>query len=160
LKAEYINCFLEATNLVFADLLKEKLIRGKTQINPKFSPSSTFDIAILIGLDGSVIGKVLYAFPEYTAKKIFEQLLGTYDEEMFRREFKDVLGEVGNMITGNAMNIFLNKQQFIEVSVPEVIDLKEKSFPSFDSLTVRLNMYSKLGMMEIDVTLKEKDTKF
>jgi len=160
LKAEYINPFLEAANLVFNDLLKEKLIRGKTQIAPQFMPNKNQDIAILIELNGSIEGKVIYAFPEYTAKKIFERLVGTSDENIFKLEYKDVLGEVGNMITGNAMNIFLNKQQFIEVSVPEVIDLREKAFFPDNKITIRLNMYSTLGMMEIDVSIKEKNSKF
>ncbi|GIX42263.1 MAG: chemotaxis protein CheX [Leptospiraceae bacterium] len=160
MKAEYINPFLEAANLVFNDLLKEKLIRGKTQITPKFLPNKNQDIAILIQLDGSIEGKVIYAFPEFTAKKIFERLMGTLNEEIFKSEYKDVLGEIGNMITGNAMNIFLNKKQFIEVSVPEVIDLKEKNFPIDNNITIRLNMYSKLGMMEIDVSIREKNPKF
>lgn len=160
MKAEYIIPFLEAANLVFNDLLHEKLIRGKTQISQVFAPSKIQDIIILLNLSGSVEGKVLYGFSEITSKKIFEKLMGTYSDEMFQFEYKDVLGEIGNMITGNAMNIFLNKNQFIEVSVPEVISLREKHFKEDNRLTISINMYSNIGMIEINVSVKEKNPKF
>lgn len=159
MKAEYINPFLEAANLIFSDLLQEKLIRGKTQIAHKLYPGNTQEIGIFISLHGSIEGRVIYALSEYSAKKIFEKLMGSFDEENFRREYKDVLGEIANMITGNAMNIFLNKNQFIEVSVPEVIDLREKKILPEDRLTIRLNMYSTLGMLEINVSIIEKNSK-
>ncbi|MCS7206121.1 MAG: chemotaxis protein CheX [Leptospiraceae bacterium] len=154
MKAEYINPFLEAANLVYVELLKERLIRGKIQINPYFEPNKGVDIVILIHFGGSIQGKVIYAFPEYSAKKVFEKLTGSKDENLFRSEYKDVLGEVGNIITGNAMNIFLSKNQFIEVSVPEIIDLREKKFISDKIVTVRINMFSRIGMLEIAVSIK------
>lgn len=154
MKAEYINPFLEAANLVYHDLLQERLIRGKIQITPQFIPNKEVDIAILIQFHGSVAGKVIYAFPEFSARKIFEKLTGIQNDEVFRSEYKDVLGEVGNMITGNAMNIFLTKQQLIEVTVPEVFDLREKRFPAENSITVRINMYSLIGMLEVSVSVK------
>ncbi|MFN3604612.1 MAG: chemotaxis protein CheX [Leptonema sp. (in: bacteria)] len=159
MKAEYINPFLEAVNLVFIDLLQEKLIRGKTQIAHKLYPSSTQDIGIFISLVGSVEGKVIYALSEYTAKKIFEKLMGNFNEDTFKQEYKDVLGELANIVTGNAMNIFLNKNQFIEVSVPEVIDLREKRLQPEEKMTIRLSLYSKLGMLEINVSIIEKNSK-
>lgn len=160
MKAEYINPFLEAANLVFSDLLQEKLIRGKIQISQQFSAGNIHDLGIYLTFDGSIQGRVLYALSEFTAKKIFEKLLRTYNEEIFLQEYRDVLGELANMITGNAMNIFLNKNQFIEVSVPEVIDFRIKKVLPENQLTIRLNMYSQLGMLEINVSLTEKNSKF
>ncbi len=159
MKAEFINPFLESANLVFNDLLKEKLIRGKTQISSEFYPNKIHDIMIHIQVSGSLHGNVIYALQEHTARKIVERLIGSSDQNIFESEYKDVLGEIGNMITGNAMNIFLKRNQFIEVSVPEVIDLRIRKFLPLNSLTVRLNMYSNLGMMEIDVSIKEENRK-
>ncbi len=160
MKAEYINPFLQAANLVFRDLLNERLILGKTQISHQFCPSDTHDLGIYISFDGSIQGKVIYALSEFTAKKIFEKLIGNYNEELFQQEHKDVLGELANMITGNAMNIFLNKNQFIEVSVPEIIDLRTNQLIPQNQLTIRLYMYSRWGMLEISVSVIEKNSKF
>lgn len=151
MKAEYVNPFLQAASLVFTQLLQIELIRGKTTVKNSLGPGQ--EIAIYIDVTGPINGRVIYSLTPDGARKIFEKLGGA--PESFDQEYRDVLGEIANMITGNALNIFLSRNQFIDVSVPMVIDTRTTPFPERTDTTLGLNMYSPLGMIDINLSLSE-----
>lgn len=151
MKAEYVNPFLQAASLVFNQLLQVDLIRGKTVVRNSLAPGQ--EIAIYIDVTGPVNGRVIYSMTYDGARKIFEKLGGA--PESFDQEYRDVLGEIANMITGNALNIFLSRNEFLDVSVPVVIDTRTTPFPAKNGTTLGLNMYSPLGMIDINISLRE-----
>jgi chemotaxis protein CheX len=151
MKAEYVNPFLQAASLVFKQLLQLELIRGKTVVKNTLAPRQ--EIAIYIDVSGPVNGRVIYSLTPDGARKIYERLGGA--PESFDQEYRDVLGEIANMITGNALNIFLSRNEFLDVSVPVVIDTRTTPFPARNETTLGLNMYSPLGLIDINISLRE-----
>jgi len=151
MKAEYVNPFLQAASLVFKQLLQVDLVRGKTIVKQSLMPGQ--EIAIYIDVTGLVNGRVVYSLTIDGARKIFEKLGGTPDS--FAMEYRDVLGEIANMITGNALNIFMSRNEFLDVSVPVVIDTRSNEFPPYAGTTLGLNMYSPLGLIDINLSLNE-----
>lgn len=150
IKAEYVNPFLEAAALVFKDMLGVELMRGKTTI--KDSPKPTNEIAIILGITGKVTGQVVYSLNMETALAITEKLMPGMDRESMENEYRDVLGEVGNMITGNAINIFLKNHDELDVTVPVVVDTRTKPVTNIkENVTIGLNLYSNMGMLEVNI---------
>ncbi len=150
IKAEYVNPFLEAAALVFKDMLGVELTRGRTAI--KENPNPTNEIAIILGITGKVTGQVVYSMNLETALKIVDKLMPGMDKETLMNEYKDVLGEVGNMITGNAINIFLKNHEDLDVTVPQVVDTREKALTELKkNVTIGLNLYSQMGMLEVNI---------
>ncbi len=150
IKAEYVNPFLEAAALVFKDMLGVELMRGKTTI--KDSPAPTNEIAIILGITGRVSGQVVFSMNMETAMQIIDKLMPGMDEATMQNEYKDVLGEVGNMITGNAINIFLKNHEDLDVTVPMVVDTRSGNpLQIKKNVTIGLNLYSKFGMLEVNI---------
>lgn len=153
MKAEYVNPFLQAASLVFSQLLQVNLIRGKTSIKTVLNPGQ--EIAIYIDVTGPVTGRVIYSLTADAARKIFDRLMPGGSDQTFEQEYRDVLGEVANMITGNALNIFLSRNEFLDVSVPVVVDTRTTPFPTRNETCLGLNMYSPLGLIDINIALHE-----
>ncbi len=152
IRAEYVNPFLEAAALVFKDMLGVELMRGKTTI--KESPEPTNEIAIILGITGKVTGQVVYSMNMETAVKIVEKLMPGMDPASLQNEYKDIMGEVGNMITGNAINIFLKNHEDLDVTVPQVVDTRvTPNLLLKKNVTIGLNLYSKFGMLEVNISM-------
>ncbi|MCE9597500.1 MAG: chemotaxis protein CheX [Spirochaetia bacterium] len=152
MKAEYVNPFLQGAVLVFRDLLNEEIIRGKTSVKPDATPSH--EIAILLNVTGSVQGQVVYSLNAETAYKLAEKLMPGTDRATIEKEYRDVLGELGNMITGNALNIFLNSKKDLDLSVPYVADTRSQRIDIPKRTALGLNLYSKPGLIELNIALE------
>jgi len=151
LKAEYVNPFLEATNLVFKSMLGVEMLRGRTAV--KEGPAPAYNIAIVITIKGKAAGQIIYSMNQHTAFKIAKKLMPGADEASIRKEFRDVLGEIANMITGNALNIFNKTAEDIDLSVPMVVDTKVTKMNFKTALTIGLNLYSPFGIVEVNIAM-------
>ncbi|MDH5656053.1 MAG: chemotaxis protein CheX [Spirochaetia bacterium] len=152
IKAEFVNPFLEAAALVFKDMLSAELLRGKTTI--KQTPAPSHEIAIILGVTGKITGKVVYSMNLDTAIKLCLKLMPGTTRESLQTEYTDVLGEIGNMITGNAINIFIKNDKDLDVTVPVVVDTRSAENLEFpDRVTLGLNLYSRFGMIEVNIAI-------
>ena len=153
MKAELVNPFLEAAALVFRQMLQTELVRGKTTI--KKTPAPGYEVAIVIGITGEVTGTVVYSMNMDTVRKIVQKLMPNVESKAIEKEYKDVIGEVGNMITGNALNVFLNNDKDLDVTVPRVVDLRKQDLSLSDGVTLGLNLYSPFGLIEVNICMNE-----
>lgn len=151
IRAEFVNPFIEAASLVFKDTLKMELIRGKLKV--KDSPSPTYEVAIVIGVVGSYKGEIVYSLNFDAAYKMAKLLMPGLDEQSVRDEYKDIIGEIGNMTTGNAMRIFASSGQFVDITTPNVIETNDSTIKFKRATTLSLNLYSKVGQIEINIAI-------
>ncbi|MCB1141110.1 MAG: chemotaxis protein CheX [Leptospiraceae bacterium] len=151
IRAEFVNPFIEAASLVFRDSLQLDLIRGKLKIRE--SPVPSYEVAIVIGVVGSYKGEIVYSLNYDAAFKMAKRLMPTLTEEDLRDEYKDIIGEIGNMTTGNALRIFASNGQFVDITTPNVIEVAESSLTFKKSTTLSLNLYSKIGQIEINIAI-------
>jgi chemotaxis protein CheX len=151
IKAEFVNPFLEAAALVFRDMLGADLLRGKTSI--KQTPAPSHEIAIILGVTGRISGQVVYSLNFDTACKISEKLMPGFHPTSLQNELRDILGEIGNMITGNAINIFIKNDKELDVTVPMVVDARTNNLEFNPKLTLGLNLYSRYGMIEVNIAM-------
>jgi chemotaxis protein CheX len=152
INAEYVNPFLEAASAVFKSIVGVDLKRGKLAI--KESPEPSHEVAILIGITGAITGEVVYSMGYNMVFKIANMLAPGLSEQQIKSEYKDIVGELANMITGNAMNLFAYTGKRIEMTTPTVIDGKNFTITHVKQTTLAINLYSPYGQLEMNVALK------
>jgi len=152
INAEYVNPFLEAASAVFKSVMNVDLRRGKMII--KENPEPSHDVAIIIGITGSISGEVVYSMGYSMVTKIAEILAPGLNEEQLKNEYKDIVGELANMITGNAMNLFAYSGKQIDITTPTVINGKDFTITLVQQTTLGINLYSPMGQLEMNVALK------
>jgi len=151
IKADFINPFLEAATIVFRDVLQSDLIRGKIGI--KDSPAPSHELAIIVGVIGSFSGEVVYSMNYDTAYKISGRLVPGMSLSDIKNEYKDMMGEIANMTTGNAMNIFTSAGQSIEITTPNIVEARSTTIKFNNKPTLQINLYSKFGKVEENVAI-------
>jgi chemotaxis protein CheX len=153
--AEYVNPFLKAASSVFKSVVGVDLRRGKLVVKDKPLPSH--DVAIIIGITGGVQGIVIYSMSMGMVYKIADILMPGLSKEQIDIEWKDIMGEFANMITGNAMNLFTdinNSMQRISITTPTVVEGKDYTISAIQQTTLGINLYSPMGSLEMNVALK------
>jgi len=152
INAEYVNPFLEAASAVFKSILNVELRRGKLVI--KETPVPSMDVSIIIGITGGVTGEVVYSMGFNMVHKIADILAPGLSEEQIRQEYKDIVGELANMITGNAMNLFASTGKQIDITTPTVVEGKDVTITMIKQTTLGINLYSPMGQLEMNIALK------
>ncbi|MFW6365666.1 MAG: chemotaxis protein CheX [Spirochaetota bacterium] len=152
INAEYVNPFLEAASAVFKSVMNVDLRRGKMII--KENPEPSHDVAIIIGITGAINGEVVYSMGYQMVTKIAEILAPGMTEEQILAEYKDIVGELANMITGNAMNLFAYSGKSIDITTPTVVNGKDFTITLVQQTTLGINLYSPMGQLEMNVALK------
>jgi chemotaxis protein CheX len=152
INAEFVNPFLEAAGAVFKSILDVDLRRGKLVI--KESPIPSLDVAIIIGITGGVTGEVVYSMGYNMVKQIAQVLVKGLSEKQIEEEYKDIIGELANMITGNAMNLFASTGKRINMTTPTVVEGKDFTITLIKQTTLGINLYSPMGQLEMNVALK------
>lgn len=152
INAEFVNPFLEAASAVFKAILNVDLRRGKLVI--KESPIPSMDVAIMIGITGGVTGEVVYSMGFTMVQKIAEVLAPGLSPEQIKHEYKDIIGELANMITGNAMNLFATVGKQIHITTPTVVEGKDFTITMIKQTTLGINLYSPMGQLELNIALK------
>lgn len=113
---KYINPFITSVRNVFGTMLQLDVQFGKAQLRKE--ETHTHDVSAIIGLSGDVVGAVIVSFPKLAATRIASAFAGT-DVTEADDDFADAVGELANMISGNAKKDFDGLQVFI--STPSVV---------------------------------------
>lgn len=153
ISVEHINPFLNAAVNVFKDFLKSDLRKGHLSI--KESPSPEYDVALIIGITGSYVGQVVYSMKRETANKVVELLNPDVPFKDLARCFEDTLGEVANIITGNAASLLQEGMKGIDITTPTLITGEAFELQLLQQTTIGINMYSPFGTLEINVAIKK-----
>ena len=117
----YINPFLNAVTNVFETMIDIPLQIGKPAL--KAEPMPMYDISGIIGLSGGVTGCVVINLSESIALQLASALLDESYSEM-DDDCTDAIGEIANMIAGNAKNEFPGSDS--DISVPSIVIGKHK----------------------------------
>ena len=86
--------------------------------------------------------------------KIADILAPGLSEEQIKQEYKDIVGELANMITGNAMNLFASTGKNIDMTTPTVVEGKDFTITMIKQTTLGINLYSPMGQLEMNIALK------
>lgn len=118
MKAEYVNPFLNGTVNVLKTMAFVDPKPGKPFI--KKDKMAIGDISGVIGLTGSTRGAVVVSFSKQCALNVISSMMGeTYTE--LNDEVRDAVGEITNMVSGDARRALSELGANFEAGIPAVI---------------------------------------
>lgn len=148
----YIQPFVVAVKKVFDTMINVPLSLGKPFL--KKGSEVPFEISGIIGLSGNVSGCVVISMSQEIALQLVSSLIGEEVTEL-DNDCTDAIGEIANMIAGNAKTDFPGSGNAI--SVPSVVVGKHKvSYPSGLPI-VAIPCKTDKGELIIEIALKEKN---
>jgi len=116
--ADFINPFLNATVNVLSMMAFVKPTPGKPFI--KKDKKAHGDISGIIGMTGSSKGVVVISLSKEAAIKIVSSMLGEEYTEL-NEGVSDAIGEITNMISGDARRELAAKGYIFEAGLPSII---------------------------------------
>jgi len=123
MKAELINPFLQAAVHVLSTMASLKTeANGKPYL--KKDRQSFGDISGIIGLTGEKKGSVVLSFTKECALNVMSSMLGETHTEL-NSEVSDAVGELTNMIAGDARRRLAEIGMVFEAGIPSIIIGKE-----------------------------------
>lgn len=107
--------FVNSVRNVFATMVHTTTTVERPHI--KDIPAPMYDISAIIGFSGDILGSVVVSFQQQAAIKLVEAFCGVH-MEVTSPDFADAVGELANMIAGNAKkDLGCNAS----ISIPSVI---------------------------------------
>ena len=156
ISAKFVNPFIEAGMNVVRQVAGIEVRRGHLSYKPKPDPS--YGVSIIIGVYGFLIGQVVYSMKTDVAERLVEKMLSDKSPRERSVLFVDTLGELANMITGNATSILSQSRDIaLKITTPAIATGDNLSVNLIPKPTLVLGLYTQYGPVEVSVALEEQD---
>ncbi len=121
MKVEFVNPFLSATLRVLKTMASVEASPGKPFL--KKEGGAHGDVSGIIGITGPVNGSMSLSFSRNCILKIMAGMLGEEMEQEaeITKDVKDAVGELTNMISGDARNELGQQGYLFQIALPTVI---------------------------------------
>ncbi|MHC4871340.1 MAG: chemotaxis protein CheX [Planctomycetota bacterium] len=119
INVEFINPFIEATKNVFKTMVGIEVEREKLYL--KEDHKMYGDISGVMGLSGSATGSVVISMNTSLALQAVASMLGEEVMEEITPETCDAVGELINMISGQAKASLTKTKYHFQISIPTVV---------------------------------------
>ncbi len=150
---DYINPFVEAAFEIMSEILNTPVSRGQLQL--KKLGEGMQELTVIIGVTGTVSGRIVFDMSEVTAIKIAEKLNGeTFPgiTDMVR----STIAEVGNMVTARAVTKLSKESRTFNFSPPTIIMGSQMTFFESDDIeALIIPVNTDYGTIEINIAFKE-----
>lgn len=118
MNVEYINPFVLASFSVLESLFGKAPVKGQLAMQPATFTSQQCNV--VCGVTGEAQGQVIYGMSLTTADKIASSMLGQTIKS-FDQLAASAIGEMGNMISGNAMQHLSEAGWICDITPPTII---------------------------------------
>lgn len=156
MRTDLFNAFVVAAGEVLASEIGVEIKRG--QLNLQRDAYVTDDITVLISLVGDVWGVAIISMSFETAKNFISQMLGQEMEE-FNELAQSGIGELGNVVTGQASTRLSTLGFECDISVPTLIVGKGSRISTLDIDRLIVPLETKLGSLRLNLALRENPNK-
>ena len=147
----FVQPFVDATLNVFRTMIQLELEVGQPEKAATIPTEPFSDVSGIIGLSGDVVGTVILGFPTATAEAVVSKFtgttMGTKDED-----FADAVGELVNMVAGNAKARFDGK--CVSIGLPSVEIGHHVVVLPADAVCISIPFESSCGPFSVEVGLK------
>ena len=115
---------------------------------------TTDDITAIIGVSGKLQGNVLYGFSDEVSSEVVKRMIG---EDMDSRDpmALSALGEIANVITGNAATELAANGFTCDISPPVIIEPRGSTLTSTVPKQILVTFKSDLGVLTARIGLSE-----
>jgi chemotaxis protein CheX len=157
INAKHVNPFIEAAMHVVKQVVGIEVRRGHLSYKPKVEPS--LQVSIIIGIYGFLTGQVVYSLDGRLAEKIVDKLLEGRSPAEKKIMFLDSLGEIANMITGNATSLLNHRKgEALNITTPAIAAGNNLSIHLVPKPALVLGLITQYGPIEISIAMEEKET--
>ena len=152
MKEGFVNAFLAPARLVWEAELNQplELISAKLA-SPGDAPE---DVTAVIGVTGQLKGTVRYEFGKGTGLAVASSMMGEPLQE-HNEISMSALGEIANIITGNAAANLYNQGFECEITPPQICDYGSRVPDDYLGLQIIARFSSGLGRLNIRIGLSE-----
>lgn len=149
----FINPFIEAT-LRSLEMMAS-ITAEKSGLAIKEDLITTYDLSAIIGIAGEPSGSVILSFPAGLACRIASNML-MEEITTLDRSVEDAIGEIGNIVVGDARRLLIQDGFNLSISVPTVvIGQGHKISRSGDVPCIAIPFRTEFGEFEVNVGLKD-----
>lgn len=153
----YVNSFQIGAILVFNTLFNVALENSGSKRAK--APDPRHDIVVKINISGGMDGYVIYSLGYGTVKKMTQVLLPGITENDVKIEYKNIVGEIANMMTGNSLNVL--SKSGIEISPPSVMLKRElDAAGKVAGRVMVIDQRSPFGEIETTVVLNKRQQRY
>jgi chemotaxis protein CheX len=157
INAKHVNPFVEAAMKVINQITGIEVRRGHLSYKAKAAPS--FGVSIIIGIYGFLTGQIVYSLDGNLAERLVDKLLEGKSPQQKSIMFLDSLGEVANMITGNATALLNQRQdQVLNITTPAIVAGDNLSIHLVPTPALVLGLITQYGPIEISISVEESET--
>jgi chemotaxis protein CheX len=141
--------FVNSTMNVFSTMVKVKPEIARPRL--KEDAGTTYDVSGVIGFSGEVVGSVVISFELASAQKLVSALVGS-DVAVDSPDFVDAVGEIANMIAGNAKK---DLGVMASIAIPTVIIGKAHLIGRLTGVPcVLIPCHTSVGDFAVEVNIK------
>jgi chemotaxis protein CheX len=157
INAKHVNPFVEAAMRVVTQNTGIEVRRGHLSYKEKAEPS--YGVSIIIGIYGFLTGQIVYSLDAQLAERLVDKMLEGKSPQEKKIMFLDCLGEVANMITGNATALLNQKRdQILNITTPAIASGTNLSVHLVPKAALVLGLITQYGPIEISIAVEEKET--
>jgi CheY-specific phosphatase CheX len=138
------------TSLVQTDLKQKKVFQRRLASLPN-------DIIIKFDFEADFPGYFAFFFSLKNAYAICERLVPGIDNSFFDENHLDILGEIGNMISGNTLSKLVSVRADIRLEPPRLVAFHEILSQEKGFLTYSSNFDIELGKMGVLLAVKRPE---
>ena len=153
MKAEHINSFYTAIQEVFKLMLDLEVEKGNLKVIEDMVSSR--EANVLLGITGDLQGTVLFAFGGEMALEMVKIMSGMEMKEI-DNFVSSALGEVANIIGGNAVTNLTSHNYTCDITPPQVFIGEYKSLSMANKRALQIPLKTKIGEFDINIFLSEK----
>ncbi len=112
------------------------------------------DVSGIIGFAGQTAGQMTLSFPMETARQLVAEMLGMDTEEIDEELLKDGVGEMANIVAGNAKARLQDTSFHFQMGLPSIVVGRNHSVDLFKGAESETVMFATdFGLFEMHITL-------
>ncbi|GFN36111.1 chemotaxis protein CheX [Tepidimicrobium xylanilyticum] len=156
MKAEYVNSFYIATKDVFHLMLDLDVERGDLEVVEGLVSSKNANV--VLGVTGDLKGSVLFSF---TRDMILEmvRIMSGLEMKTIDNFVSSALGEVANIIGGNALTNLTSYNYVCDLAPPQVIIGEYKSLSMANKKALLVPIKTDIGEFDINIFITDDKKK-
>lgn len=150
MNVEHLNPFVSATSAVVESVLGQKAVKGELSVLPDNTTHQ--QVSIMIGVTGNLVGQVIFGMSLVTACRVASTMIGE-PTRTFDKLAASAVAELGNMISGQALQALSNLGYVCEITPPSVIKGANVSVSLLTMPSIVVQFSTLLGAMSVSIGL-------
>lgn len=148
---DLIVAFINSGSEVLFELLNEKPKTEKVEVIEKTNQSQ--GVAIIIGITGSLNGRIIVDLSPSTAHKISEVILQETLNEDDIRLIESAVGELGNMVAGRAVSFLSEMGHSLKITPPTIFKGEEIKVIDKNPKKIIAPLNTKVGQIILNLSV-------